>query len=104
MNQSDPIDWRPMSAAPKDGTRILVTVRATEQGGEEVDVVKWVRRTPTGEPGWVASDSDAAAPINYAAGELSRWAPLPGSLPDLRSARIARGDPAPDGEIDSSSI
>ena len=35
--------WREMATAPKDGTRILVTVRNSEQGPAEVDVAHWAR-------------------------------------------------------------
>ena len=36
-----PEQWRHMSTAPKDGTRILVTVRPVEQGPADVDVAYW---------------------------------------------------------------
>jgi hypothetical protein len=106
MNRSDSGDWRSMATAPKDGTRVLVTVRASEQGPAEVDVVKWAKPDRAAEPGWIATDSDAEAPIIYADGELASWMPLPGVLPGLRSARIAAGDPPPPypGEIDGSAI
>jgi hypothetical protein len=39
----DESGWRHMSSAPKDGTRILVTVRSSEQGPAEVDVAYWAR-------------------------------------------------------------
>ena len=32
----EPTGWRHMSSAPMDGSRILVTVRSSEQGGAEV--------------------------------------------------------------------
>jgi hypothetical protein len=99
-------EWQPMTTAPKDGSRILVTVRASEQGPAEVDVVKWARPEAAAEPGWVATDSDADAPIVYAAGELASWMPLPSALPSLRSVRIAAGEPPPpySGEMDGSAI
>ncbi len=103
MDRSGLSDWRTMASAPKDGTRILVTVRASEQGPAEVDVVKWAKPDRAAEAGWIATDSDAAAPIAYAEGELAFWMPLPRVLPALRSTRIASGEPY-SGEIDGSAI
>lgn len=102
---SDVSEWQPMATAPRDGSRILVTVRASEQGPAEVDVVKWARAPGSAEPGWIATDSGADAPIVYAAGELASWMPLPGALSGPRPP-IARSElPPPDpGEIDGSAI
>ncbi len=55
MNEPDP--WRQMSSAPKDGTRILVTVRPVEQGPAEVDVAYWARADQFASEGWRAADS-----------------------------------------------
>ena len=38
-----PARWRQMASAPRDGSRILVTVRPVEQGPAEVDVAFWAR-------------------------------------------------------------
>jgi hypothetical protein len=104
MSQPDFIEWRPMPTAPKDGARILVTVRASEQGPAEVDVVKWARQERSGEAGWIATDSDPAARIIYADAELSAWMPLPTVLPKLRSVRVATGEPYSGEESDGSAI
>ena len=37
----EPIRWRNMLSAPRDGSRILVTIRASEQGPGAVDLVYW---------------------------------------------------------------
>jgi hypothetical protein len=79
-------EWRPMATAPKDGTRILAALRASEQGPAEVDVVRWARSTPGGEKGWIAADSDPNLVIVYAEVELTDWMPLPSPLPKLRPA------------------
>ena len=84
-------DWRSMRTAPRDGTRILVTVRATEQGEAEVDVVKWAPGEAGSDPGWLATDSDPAARIVYGNGELAAWMPLPSAITE-RGGRTA---PAP---------
>jgi hypothetical protein len=34
----EPDRWRQMTTAPKDGSRILVTIRPSEQGPAEVDL------------------------------------------------------------------
>ena len=97
----DDSEWRSMRTAPKDGTRILVTVRATEQGDAEVDIVKWARIGTGAEPGWLATDSDVDARVVYGEGELAAWMPLPAATSDRR----VRPSPAPfTGEIDGSAI
>ena len=95
-------DWRPMRTAPRDGTRILVTVRETEQGPAEVDMVRWSKPDASAEPGWLATDSDAAARIVYGDGELAAWMPVP-------AANVERGTrpafvPYMGEEIDGSAI
>jgi hypothetical protein len=99
MDQTEAARWRPMASAPRDGTRILVAVSASEQGPAEVDVVRWAKPDRNGEECWVATDSDAESPVAYAPAELSSWMPLPTPLPRLRST--GRSDP---GEADGSAI
>jgi hypothetical protein len=84
MSGSDFGQWQTMAGAPKDGTRVLVLIRATEQGPAEVDVARWSRPEPSGEECWVASDSDHECVIAYAEAELTSWMPLPSTLPKLR--------------------
>ena len=81
MNEPEIAEWRSMRTAPKDGTRILVTVRASEQGAAEVDVVKWAKPDRQAEAGWIATDSDPEARVVYAEGELAAWMPLPTAVP-----------------------
>lgn len=73
----DPYRWRNMAGAPKDGTRILVTVRSSEQGPAEVDVAYWSHGDRYGVEGWRASDSAPGRVIEYAEPELKCWMPLP---------------------------
>jgi len=105
----DPNRWRPMSSAPKDGSRILVTVRPVEQGPAEVDVAYWARPDRLGSEGWRAFDSSPGCVIGYAEPELKCWMPLPAanrdSSPSARPGRM----PAPyEGEaiveVDGSGI
>ena len=74
-------EWRPMESAPKDGTAILASVRATEQGPADVDVVRWAIR----DERWIAADSDPGCVIVYADAEMTAWQPLPARLPTLRT-------------------
>ena len=83
-------EWHDMASAPKDGSRILVAVRGSEQGPAEVDVARWARPEKSAEESWIAVDSDPACVIVYAEAELSGWMPLPTPVPKLRSARAAR--------------
>ncbi|PWK72848.1 hypothetical protein [Aminobacter sp. AP02] len=73
----DPERWRHMASAPKDGSRILVTVRPSEQGPAEVDVAYWARPDTAGIEGWRAADSYPGCVIGYAEPELKCWMPLP---------------------------
>ena len=91
-------EWRPITTAPRDGTRILAAIRASEQGPAEVDVVRWARSAPGGEKSWIAADSDPTLVIVYAEVELTHWMPLPSPLPKLRAGeRAGRREP---GRID----
>jgi hypothetical protein len=79
--------WAPMATAPRDGSLVLVRIRASEQGPAEIDAVRFARSARSGEEGWVANDSDPHARVVYAENELSSWMPLPTQLPKLRSSR-----------------
>ena len=89
----EPDRWRHMASAPKDGSRILVTVRPSEQGPAEVDLAYWSRADQFGSEGWRSSDSSPGRVIEYPEPELKCWMPLP-------TANLSRASmPAPwDGE------
>ena len=74
-----PARWRHMASAPRDGSRVLVTVRSAEQGPAEVDVAYWARADQHGIEGWRAGDSYPGCIISYADPELKCWMPLPGA-------------------------
>ena len=74
---AEPGVWRHMSTAPKDGTRVLVTVRSVEQGPADIDVAYWARADRFGMEGWRAVDSSPGCIIAYADPELKCWMPLP---------------------------
>ena len=83
--------WRPMSKAPRDGSRILVTVRSVEQGPAEVDMAYWARADRYAAEGWRAADSSPGCIISYAEPELKCWMPLP----SYGETGGKRGFPAP---------
>ena len=76
---AEPDGWRHMSTAPKDGSRVLVTVRSSEQGPAEVDVAYWARADQHGIEGWRAADSHPGNIVGYADPELKCWMPMPGA-------------------------
>lgn len=86
MEQIDFGRWRPMASAPRDGTRVLVAMYATEQGPADVDVARWTHPKPTRDPCWVASDSSHDCMITYQDAELAFWMPLPLSQSQSRAA------------------
>ncbi|QRM53265.1 hypothetical protein [Sinorhizobium sp. BG8] len=73
----EPDRWRHMASAPKDGSRILVTIRPSEQGPAEVDLAYWSNGDRFGAEGWRASDSSPGRIIAYAEPELRCWMPMP---------------------------
>jgi len=85
--------WRAMASAPRDGSRVLVAVRESEQGPAEVDVARWTRPDRAAEPCWIAADSDPDCVIVYAEAELLCWMPMPTPSPKLRSTRNAAAAP-----------
>jgi hypothetical protein len=96
--------WQPMASAPRDGRLVLVRVRATEQGPDEHDMVRWAKSARSDEEAWIATDSDPFARIAYADNELAGWMPLPMQLPKLRSTKLAaETTPTPD-ETDGSGV
>lgn len=74
---SEPVRWRQMTSAPKDGSRILVTIKSSEQGPAEVDVAYWARADQHGIEGWRANDSYPGHMIEYPETELKCWMPMP---------------------------
>jgi hypothetical protein len=84
MDDPDFGEWRPIASAPRDGSRVLVAVRASEQGPAEVDMARWARPDRSAEECWVAVDSDPDCQIVYADAELVGWMPLPSVMPRLR--------------------
>ena len=100
---AEPDRWRPMTSAPKDGSRILVTVKPAEQGEAEVDMAFWSRADAAGAAGWRSADSHPGCIIAYADPELKCWMPLPSA-----SAGAAPRRPAPfrgeEIEVDGSGI
>jgi len=95
MTPPDSAKWAPMAAAPRDGTLVIVRVRASEQGPSEVDTVRWSRSARSGEEGWVANDSDPFARVIYAEGELAGWRPLPSQRPGASAPPVTREKPSP---------
>ena len=104
MAKVDSAKWQPMATAPRDGTLVLVKVRATEQGPGEMDMVRWAKSARSDEESWVATDSDPFARIAYADNELAAWMPLPTQLPKLRSARTAPTESPAADETDGSGV
>ncbi|HWU60551.1 MAG TPA: hypothetical protein VN112_00870 [Ensifer sp.] len=78
--------WRHMKSAPKDGRRILVTIRPSEQGPAEVDVVFWSPGDRHGIEGWRSSDSVPGMVVEYADTELKCWMPMPSANLDRNLA------------------
>jgi len=97
----EPDRWRHMASAPKDGSRILVTVRASEQGPADVDVAYWSNGDQYGAEGWRASDSSPGRVIEYAEPELKCWMPMP-SVSRTSTPSPWEGDDAQ--ELDGSGI
>ncbi len=104
---ADSDDWRTIATAPRDGSQILIAVRASEQGPAEVDVVRWSRAERAEEKGWVATDSQPGLSLIYAEAELTGWMPLPTPMPPLHALRArlnAASGTKGGGEMDGSSI
>jgi hypothetical protein len=93
--------WRHMSTAPRDGSRILVTVRPVEQGPADVDVAYWAQADRYAMEGWRAADSTPGAIIFYAEPELKCWMPLPGANVEVQMPAPWEGE---EEELDGSGI
>ena len=89
MNAVDMGKWRKMASAPKDGSRIIVVIRASEQGPADVDVVRWDKPRRATDECWVSSDSSADCAIIYEEWEVAFWMPLPSSMPTVKTPDMA---------------
>lgn len=96
-------NWRRMEEAPRDGARIIVALRRTEQGPAEVDVARWARPGRDRDKCWIAADSDPDCVIAYHESELAFWMPLPAMSDGLRESirAAALPDIPPDEESGS---
>jgi len=104
MTESQYGQWQRMKTAPRDGTRLLVLIRESEQGPNEVDVVRWASLGKSSEECWISTDSDIDCLIQYADAELAFWMPLPSAMPKLRAPYAASGLPEPPPEVGGSGI
>ncbi|SCB59103.1 holo-[acyl-carrier protein] synthase [Rhizobium aethiopicum] len=93
--------WRQMASAPRDGSRILVTIRASEQGPAEVDLAYWSHGDQFGGEGWRASDSSPGHIIEYAEPELKCWMPMPSAN---RTSMPSPWEGEDDEQLDGSGI
>jgi hypothetical protein len=98
--------WRNMAEAPRDGARVIVAIRASEQGPAEVDVARWARPGRDQDMCWIAADSDHECLIIYDESELACWMPLPSSSEGLRASIQKAGLPEipADSEMGGSGI
>ena len=87
--------WRSMASAPRDGTRIIVVIRASEQGSSDIDVVRWSKPKSHGEYCWTAADSDQECAVIYDEWEVAHWMPLPAWSPPFKTAGLAATLPDP---------
>jgi hypothetical protein len=95
MSRSDFGAWQPIDTAPRNGARLLVVIRASEQGAGEVDVVKWGHPQHSSDECWIAVDSDAECKFVYTDTELVFWMPLPTNFPTRRAALLDADLPEP---------
>ena len=72
--------WRKMAEAPRDGSRVIVALRGTEQGPPEVDVARWGKPARADYHCWISTDSDRDCTIAYDDNELQCWMSLPSSI------------------------
>lgn len=95
--------WRHMRTAPRDGSRILVTIRPSEQGPGAVDLAYWSNGDQYGGEAWRSSDSAPGRIIEYAEPELKCWMPMPPANVDQFSMPPA-WEGKDDVELDGSGI
>ncbi|WP_029619802.1 hypothetical protein [Pseudorhizobium marinum] len=95
--------WRHMRTAPRDGKRILVTIRPSEQGPGTVDLAYWSNGDRYGAESWRSSDSAPGRIIEYAEPELKCWMPMPSADVDLMTAPLA-WEGKDEEELDGSGI
>jgi hypothetical protein len=95
--------WRSMRSAPKDGSRILITIRSSEQGPGAVDLAYWSNGDQYGGEAWRSSDSAPGRIVEYSEPEMKCWMPMPTADPD-QFTRPAAWEGKNDEELDGSGI
>jgi len=95
MSSVETAQWQPMATAPKDGTRIIVVTRATEQGPSDVDVVRWAKPKSHSEFCWVSTDSGQDFVVIYDEWEVANWMALPSWSPPYKTPGLAARLPEP---------
>lgn len=93
MTDTQQENWRPMKSAPKDGTRIIVVTAQGEQGGPDIDVVRWGRGKARADECWMSTESMHDCQISYEDWEVKFWMPLPSTMPKGRRPGLAAGLP-----------
>lgn len=99
----EPGRWRHMRTAPMDGSRILVTIRPSEQGPGTVDLVYWSKGDQFGAEAWRSSDSAPGRIVEYAEPELKCWMPMPSANVDQTILPVA-WEGRDEEELDGSGI
>ena len=89
LSDENAMRWRPIASAPRDGSRIIAVIRGGEQGGADIDVVRWALTRGNADPCWVSSDSTFNCTVAYGDGELTHWMPLPSSMPGRKTPGMA---------------
>ncbi len=98
-------EWQPMATAPRNGSRLIIAIRAGEQGAAEVDVVRWGTAKRGDIVCWISTDSSHDCTILYHEAEVAFWMALPSSMPFSRTPGMAALLPAvPPTEADGSGI
>jgi len=89
MTGTETEQWREMASAPKDGSRVLIIIRASEQGPADVDVARWGRSRRAADACWMSTDSSHDCEIVYEDWEVAYWMPLPSTVPPVKTPGLA---------------
>jgi hypothetical protein len=74
------VEWNPIETAPKDGTRVLLTI----QWDDDLVIASWIRGSWLADNSFIELRGDASMHSAIPQGDILGWMPIPEPLWRIR--------------------